>query len=261
MFKYKKGLIISLLTGVTLLSSLAEAVVPNAPGSYVGATKLSDSSVRTSTKDNSDNEDGFYASLYDYATSSLVQRKLISSSNNSHVYADFTNLVCDKVYSVDFLAFNSDGNSSKSDKRYFNMKSTFSTTCPVPDTEKPNAPGSYIGVTGIDKNSVQVNFLDNSDNEDGFLVFNDNRDINVTIPENNATTPSQTYVTLTGLTCDKVYTIKALAFNSNGNSTTSDTRSFNIHTTFGIDCGGDDDNSNPVPPALNPTTIPSTIFD
>ncbi len=126
-----------------------------------------------------------------------------------------------------------------------------------------NAPGPYIGVTGIDKTSARVNFLDNSDNENGFLLFDDSGDINVTVPKNNETAPSQTYVTLTGLTCDRVYTIKALAFNSNGNSETSDARSFNINTTFGIDCGGDDDedNSSPVPPALDPTTIPSTIFD
>ena len=75
------------------------------------------------------------------------------------------------------------------------------------EADTPNAPWPYIEVTGIDTTSVRVNFLDNADNEDGFLLLNDSRDINITIPQNNATAPSQTYVTLTGLTCDKVYNI------------------------------------------------------
>ena len=104
------------------------------------------------------------------------------------------------------------------------------------EADTPNAPGPYIGVTGIDTTSVRVNFLDNSDNEDGFLLFDESGDINITLPENNTTASSQTYVTLTGLTCDKVYNIKALAFNVNGNSETSDARSFNINTTFNIEC-------------------------
>ena len=235
MFKYRKGLFISLLIGLTLSSSLSEATVPNAPGSYVGISKLSNTSVRISTKDNSDNEDGFYVSVYDYETSNLVQRKQISDSNNSHIYADFTGLVCDKLYLANVLAFNEDGNSSVSDTRNFNIHTTFSTTCPD-DIDVPTAPGSYIGVTDINKSAVRVNFLDNSDNEDGFLLFDESGDINVTVPANNATAPSQTYVTLTGLTCDRTYTIKALAFNTNGNSATSDSQTFNIHTTFGVSC-------------------------
>ena len=234
MFKYRKGLSISLLTCLTLFSSLAEADVPNAPGNYVGVSKLSDTSVRISTKDNSDNENGFYASIYDYATSTLVQRKEISASNSSTIYVNFTGLVCDKLYGANVIAFNEDGNSSASDTRYFNLHSTFSTTCPD-DKEIPNAPGAYIGVTDINKSAVRINFLDNSDNEDGFLLFDESGDINVTVPANNATAPSQTYVTLTGLTANRTYTIKALAFNTSGNSTISNTRTFNIHTTFGID--------------------------
>ena len=252
MFNYKKGLFISLLIGSTLLSSFAEADTPNAPGSYVGVSKLSNTSVRISTKDNSDNEDGFYASVYDYASSALVQRKVLPASNNSTVYANFTNLVCDKLYSANILAFNSDGNSSTSDTRYFNIHSTFSTTCPN-NIDVPVAPGAYIGVTDINKSAVKVNFLDNSDNEDGFLLFDDSGDINITVPQNNTTAPSQTYVTLTGLTCDRVYTIKALAFNSNGNSATSDARAFNIYSTFGVTC--DDTPISNHPPVANPQSI------
>ncbi len=250
MFKYRKGLFISLLTGLTLLSSFAEAAVPNAPGSYVGVSKLSSTSVRVSTQDNSNNEDGFYASIYDYATSELVKNKLIPASNTDTVYADITGLVCDKLYSAKVLAFNADGNSSTSDTQHFNIHSTFSTPCSdEPAMDIPAAPGPYIGVTPIDKTSVRINFLDNADNEDGFLLFDESGDINVTIPENNATAPSDTYVTLTGLTCDRTYVIKALAFNTVGNSAMSDARDFNIHTTFEMPC-------DPISPDLIKVTIP-----
>lgn len=236
MFKYIQRLFVSLLTGLTLLSFFAEAVVPNAPGPYVGISKLSSTAVRISAKDNSNNEDGFYASLYDYTTSALVQRKQVSASNTSTVYIDFTGLICDKLYGVNVNAFNADGNSSTSDTRYFNIHTTFSTPCPTIPLGVPEAPGPDIGVTMIDKTSVRVNFLDNANDEDGFLLFDKTGDINVTVPENNATAPSQTYVTLTGLTCDRTYVIKVLAFNGQGNSTMSHARDFNIHTTFNVEC-------------------------
>lgn len=238
MFKYKKGLLISLVTSFVLSSSLlAAATVPNAPGPYVGVTKLSSTSVRISTRDNSNNEDGFYTSVYDYATSALVKREQVNGSNNISTYTNITGLVCDKLYSVNVVAFNNEGNSSQSDTTHFNIHSTFSTPCStIPTPTIPNAPGPDIGVTAIDKSSVRVNFLDNSGNEDGFLIFDSTGDINVTVPENNASEPSQTYVTLTGLVCNKSYKIKALAFNGHGNSATSDARDFNIHTTFNIEC-------------------------
>ena len=40
------------------------------------------------------------------------------------------------------------------------------------------------------------------------------------------------------MTCGRVYTLKALAFNSDGYSEMSDAHSFNIHSTFGVDCNG-----------------------
>jgi len=102
------------------------------------------------------------------------------------------------------------------------------------DASKPNAPGPYIGVTDINKSAVRINFLDNSDNEDGFLLYGNG--FHISIPKNNENTNRYVYTNITNLVCNKVYSFKVLAYNSDGNSTPSDLRSFNIHTTFDIPC-------------------------
>jgi len=98
----------------------------------------------------------------------------------------------------------------------------------------PDAPGSYIGVTKLTDTSVRINFLDNSDNEMGFKVFADG--INISVPAHDETEHPQVYVNMTGLTCDKSYQVYAIAYNNDGNSTPSDTRSFNLNTTFSTGC-------------------------
>ena len=215
-----------------VLTSFTQASVPSVPGPYIGVTALSSTSVRINFLDNSDNEKGFLVFLNGiYLPPPIPANDEIVNSN---VHKDLTGLTCNKIYSLKVLAYNDDGNSTWSDERNFNMETTFGIECN--QTNLPDAPGPYIGITAIDNSSVRVNFLDNSDNEDGFLLFDRTRDINVTIPENNATESSETYATLNGLTCDRTYFIKALAFNSAGNSATSDERDFNIHTTFEIPC-------------------------
>jgi hypothetical protein len=231
MFRNIKKEIVSLTLMLGMLTSFANASVPDAPGSYIGVTALSLTSVRINFLDHSDNEKGFIVMMDGHHTPLPPNDETV----NSEVYKDFTGLICDKRYYVKVVAYNDDGNSSWSDERNFKIESTFGFDCNN-TIGVPDAPGPYIGVTGIDSSSVQVNFLDNSDNEDGFLLFDRTGDINETLPENNATDPSQTYKTLTGLTCNRTYFIKALAFNSVGNSATTDERDFNIETTFEIDC-------------------------
>lgn len=233
MFKYKKRFIISLSVILGIFSVFAQADVPNAPGAYIGAY-LGDtnSSVRLSTADNSDNENGFYFSIYDYATSTLFDTIEVDGSNKAYVYSHVTGLTCDKTYKVVAVAYNDDGNSSQSDAQYFNIKSTFGVATCLP-TSTLNAPGSYIGVTAIEgsKTSVRVNFKDNNSNEDGFKIIGD---INKTIAGNNI--GDQVYTNLTDLTCDKTYQIQAVAYKNGVDSQASDTRSFDINKTFNISC-------------------------
>jgi hypothetical protein len=98
----------------------------------------------------------------------------------------------------------------------------------------PTAPGAYIGVTDINETTVRINFLDNSDNEQGFEIVGD---INESISgSNDANVDAYVYKDITGLTCDKTYTIKALAYNADGNSSFTKKRKFNLKSTFGYEC-------------------------
>jgi len=235
MFKTIKKEIIGLMLMLGLLTSFLNASVPNAPGPYIGVTLLTPTSVRINFVDNSDNEEGFIATITD--RSPII---LPPNDENLHpqVYQDFEGLECNKTYIIIISAFNSDGNSSVA-KGAFNMHSTFGLECNR--TDVPKAPGAYIGVTLIDKTSVRINFLDNSNNETGFRVFGD---INLSILSNPAPASTQVYQNIGNLVCDKLYKIQAVAYNNSGDSLPSNERYFNIKTTFsGVDCN----NSNKAP--------------
>ena len=211
---------------------------PAQPGPYIGATDINCTAVRINFSDNAINEDGFIVSG-DFPNSPMYL-PAHTDINSSQVSADITGLESNQTYCITVVAYNNDGNSTPSDTRCFNIESTFGvttcTSCSECDQNTPVAPGLYVGVTDINDTAVKINFLDNSDNEDGFLLFDASGDINITIPENNTTAPSQTTVDVDGLTCDKTYVVKVLAFNCAGNSETSDNRAFNIKSTFGVTC-------------------------
>jgi hypothetical protein len=233
MFKNIKKSGISLLLIIGLFTTAIDASVPNRPGSYVGVTAIDKTSVRIGFKDNSDDEIGF--KVFGEGIDKMIPAN--DETVKSHIYTNITGLICDKMYNIQVVAYNSEGNSSISDKRYFNIHTTFGLPCDnVPNVPNvPDIPGSYLGVTGINSNSVRVSFLDNSDNELGFRVFGDG--IDIIIPENDETVKTYVYSTLTGLQCNKTYQIEALAFNINGTSLKSNSRAFNIHSSFGIECG------------------------
>ena len=218
-----------------VVSTFVEASVPNAPGPHLGVTAINQNSVRISFLDNSDNETGFKIFGNDINVSIASN----DETAHSYAYATIENLTCDKLYTIQTLAYNNDGNSTASDSRKFNIHTTFGTECD--DTGIPNAPGPYLGVTVTSQNSVRVSFLDNSDNELGFRILGDG--IDVLIAENNETVKPYVYKTITGLSCNKVYRIEAVSFNANGTSLSSNSRAFNIHTTFGIGCNP---NSTPI---------------
>jgi len=99
-----------------------------------------------------------------------------------------------------------------------------------------HTPGDYIGISAIKESntSVRISFKDNSDNEDGFKIFGSN--IQESIPANDETKHAYVYKTITGLTCNKTYSIQALAYKGNNVSLPTSVRSFNINTTFALPC-------------------------
>ena len=236
MFTYKTKLFVALTIFIGFFS-LAEATTPNAPGPYVGSNKLDDTnkSVRISFQDNSNDEDGYYISLYDYESSSLVRVIDVNRTQNRYQYANITDLMCNKTYQASVVAYNQDGNSSSSNLATFNIKNTFGAICPPIVTV--NAPGVYLGVTAIpgSNSSARVSFKDNSDNEDRFRIVG-NYGIDVNVSSNDRNVHPYVYKNLTNLTCDQTYTIKALAYKGTTTSDFSNEKSFNLQSTFGVDC-------------------------
>jgi len=228
MFKKTKQHAVSSLLVLGVLSTFAEAAVPTAPGPYIGVTDINETAVQINFLDNSNDETGFEI----VGDVNLVMPGANDESVDSYVYKELTGLTCGTTYTIKALAYNTDGNSSFSYERKFNLETTFGQVCPVPP--KPNAPGSYIGVTPIDNTSVRISFQDNSNNETGFKIIGD---INASIPvANDANVHPYVYKDVTGLICNKLYKIQAVAYNANGDSVPSDERKFNIHTTFGLAC-------------------------
>ena len=149
------------------------------------------------------------------------------------MYANVTNLICDEMYDVFIMAKNSKGYSSRTPTFTFSIESSFNATCPT--IESVNAPGPYIGVTDINTSAVRVSFLDNSDNEDGFIIYTD-EGLKFLVPKNDEMKKRYQYANLTGLTCDKTYKIEVVAYKNDVNSTPSELRNFNIFRTFDIPC-------------------------
>ena len=208
------------------LSSSISAATPQQPGPYIGISSINSTSVRISFLDKSNDETGFR--IYDGDT---IDMTIPANDETTHayVYATLTGLQSNKLYTIRVVAFNNDGDSLPSNARDFKISSTFG--------YPPNQPGPYLGVSGIDSSSVRVSFMDNSNNEAGFRIY-DGNSIDITLPANDETQPRQRYVyaTLSGLNCNQTYQIKAEAFNSAGNSPATKPKIFNINTTFNIPC-------------------------
>ena len=239
MFKYQKKTLLILIAFLGIFTFL-EAAVPNAPGPYVGVTKLNDSntSVRLSFEDNADNENGFYLLVYDYENSSLFKSIKINATNRVNGYANITGLTCNKIYQALAIAYNNEGNSSRSNMATFNIQTTFGATCsPIFSL---NAPGPYIGITYISSSSVRISFFDNSNNEDGFkIILKDHttgKETIIILPPNDENIKSSVYADLTGLDCSHIYSIQVKSFKNNMESELMPPRKFRIETTFGINC-------------------------
>jgi hypothetical protein len=230
MFKKTKQHAVSSLLVLGVLSTFAEAAVPAAPGPYIGVTDINDTAVQINFLDNSNDETGFQI----VGDINLVMSGANDGSVDSYVYKEISGLTCGTTYTIKALAYNADGNSSFSYERKFNLETTFGQSCTPVVVETPFPAGPYVGVTAIDSTSVRVSFLDNSVNETGFKIIGD---INASIPvANDENVHPYVYKDITGLTCDKVYAIKAVAYNANGDALPTEERKFNIHTTFGLAC-------------------------
>ncbi|MCK4440995.1 MAG: fibronectin type III domain-containing protein [Sulfurovaceae bacterium] len=189
---------------------------PEMPGEYVGVWNITTSGARISFKDNSDNEDGFKAYVYNYNTNALVDTILMSAlaGKGGNQYTNITGLTPNTLYKVRVSAYNGCGESKKTtpSSATNGRFRTNPTICPV-------MPGKYVGVYNVTSNSARISFLDNSDNESGFKAYVYEYDTNLLV--DTIIIPSASgvgkyrYSNITGLKPNTKYYVRVSAFNSN----------------------------------------------
>ena len=178
---------------------------PNAPSNLVAST-VSNSEIDISWSDNSTDEDGF-----------KIERRLgqtgtwneIAQTGPNVTSFNNTGLPASTEYCYRVRAFNAGGNSG-----YSNID------CATTNPNVPNAPSNLIAIVNQNPLSVELNWTDNSDNEDGFVIERDSPVANFVVIDTvgqNVTTFVDTTVTIT------TYIYRVKAFNISGDSPYSDT--------------------------------------
>ena len=196
-----------------LTKSFRTLETPNTPlqPNSLGAYTFTDSSVRISFKDMSDNEDGFKV-YYDGTVLATIPANDI---REEFVYQTITGLSTCTLYTLNLVAYNADGESEALDK-------SFMTTGCMTEADIPLAP-SNVGVYNIKSDSVRVSFLDNANNEqvsNGFVIYNNEDNTTMAQLSRNRYTHEYQYANLLNLTPDTLYTIRVVAKNSAGEGST-----------------------------------------
>jgi titin len=177
---------------------------PNAP-SNLTLNVISSTQINLSWNDNSDNETGF-----------KIQRKIEGGSYleiatlgaNITSYND-TSLSPNTKYYYKVIAYNSFGQSSSNEAS--------ATTLPLGNP--PNSP-SNLNANILSCNQVQLNWTDNSDNEDGFKIERKEGSgayiVLVTVGSDTTTYLDET------VSENKIYTYKVIAFNDYGENSSNE---------------------------------------
>jgi len=190
-------------SGYSTFSNVASTSINDSPAAPSGliVEVISSSEAKLNWIDNSNNEEGFLLEVAKNDTEQWDQ--IISLPANSSTYTD-SELLNGTVYYYRVCAFNSVGCST-----YSNIASTSINT-------SPNAPSDLLA-TAISSNEIQLNWLDNSYDEDGFRI---ERAINnpsnwkpiVTLAANTTNFKDD------GLTSSSIYYYRVSSYNTSGNS-------------------------------------------
>jgi len=174
---------------------------PSAP-SNLTFSSITNNSIRLNWSDNSNNEDGF-----EIFRSSLSGGPFVSVGTTGSGAETFNNtgLSDDTQYFYRVYAFNSGGSS-------LSFASGNSTTLPL----APDAPTNLTFGT-ISMNSIELNWTDNSDNEDGFEIFRSIFSWGSFVSV-GTTGSGVTSFNSTGLNSNTTYYYRVYAFNAGGSS-------------------------------------------
>ena len=187
---------------------------PTAPLSPTNLTASADTfSVELNWTDNSDNETGFVLERKDGDSLSVIPYVGIDTVLTDMTSAIDTELTYNTTYTYRVFSYNNIGNSD-----YSNLKQV--TTLNV-------APSSPTNLTAVaDTFSVELDWIDNSDNETGFVIERKEGDTLSVIPYVGIDTVSSDMTSAidTGLTYNTTYTYRVFAYNIIGNSDYSNLR-------------------------------------
>jgi len=193
------GLIIN--TQSIHLSNQNNVSLPNSP-SNLSANVISSSQIDLVWSDNSNNEDGFY--VY-YSSDNINFTKITTTIANITSYSAGS-LNSNTTYYFKVCAYNSAGETCS------NLVSAITTPSATP---LPTAP-TLNSVNAISGTQIEVNWTDNSNNEDGFYVYYSTDSTNFTYYE--TANPNTNTLTINQLTKSTKYYFKVCAHNSNGES-------------------------------------------
>lgn len=141
------------------ISSRTDTPKPAAP-SNMSASGLSNSSIKLTWTDNSDNETGFFV----YRENNGYWYNIAILEENITTYTD-SNVSVNTIYNYVVLSYNSAGSTwlNGNDADYISATTEGVIT-------KPNAPLNMWG-TALSSSSIKLNWTDNSDNETGFYLY------------------------------------------------------------------------------------------
>jgi titin len=164
---------------------------------------VSTSQIDLTWADNSSNEDGF---KIERSTDGVNFAQIATASANATTYSN-TGLTASTLYYYRVFAYNTAGNSAS-------PSNTASATTLAPPV--PNAP-SGLTATATSTSQINLTWVDNSSNEDGFKIERSTDGVfftQIATAAVNATTYSNT-----GLTASTLYYYRVFAYNASGNST------------------------------------------
>jgi fibronectin type 3 domain-containing protein len=179
--------------------------LPAAP-SNLAATAVSSGQINLSWTDNSNNESGFR--IY-RSTDGVNFLWYYTPGANATSFSD-TGRTAGTLYYYRVLSYNANGISD------------FSNTASATTFPLPAAP-SNLTATAISKSRIDLAWVDNSNNEDGFKIYRSTDGVNFTFYATvgaNVTTRSNT-----NLTSGTTYYYRVFAYNSGGNSADSNVAS------------------------------------
>jgi fibronectin type 3 domain-containing protein len=174
--------------------------LPPAAPSSLAATAVSSSQINLTWVDNSNNEDGFKIERKTGA-GAFTQIATVGAGVTS--YPDTTGLSPSTQYTYQVRAYNVAGNSA------FSAPASATTGAPAP----PTAP-SDLAATAISSSQVNLTWLDNSNNEDGFKI---ERKTGVgAFIEIFSSAANTTSYSDTSVAASTDYTYRVLAYNGSG---------------------------------------------